>query len=73
VGGCFLLIPAHPGCPGQSSESRKTVVCVCVCVCVSACFWYRLTQVVLEKRLLSGSVCVFVNFVCVFILFVCLL
>jgi len=22
-------ILAHPGCPGQSPESRKTVVCVC--------------------------------------------
>ena len=26
----FLLVPAHPGCPGQNSKSRKTVVCVCV-------------------------------------------
>jgi len=24
----FLLVPAHPGCPGQNPESRKTVVCV---------------------------------------------
>jgi len=29
----FLLVPAHPGCPGQIPQSRKTVVC-CVCVCV---------------------------------------
>ena len=28
----FLLVPAHPGCPGQFPQSRKTVVCVCVCV-----------------------------------------
>jgi len=28
----FLLVPAHPGCPGQNPQSRKTVVCVCVCV-----------------------------------------
>jgi len=28
----FLLAPAHPGCPGQNPESRKTAVCVCVCV-----------------------------------------
>ena len=27
----FLLVPAQPGCPGQNSQSRKTVVCVCVC------------------------------------------
>ena len=32
----FLLVPAHPGCPGQIPQSRKTVVCVCVCVCVAA-------------------------------------
>jgi len=24
---CFLLVPAHPGCPGQIPQSRKTVVC----------------------------------------------
>ena len=29
-GWMFLLVPAHPGCPGQNPESRKTVVCVCV-------------------------------------------
>jgi len=28
----FLLVPAHPGFPGQIPQSRKTVVC---CVCVS--------------------------------------
>jgi len=28
-----LLVPAHPGFPGQIPQSRKTVVCVCVCVC----------------------------------------
>jgi len=27
----FLLVPAHPGCPGQNPKSRKMVVCVCVC------------------------------------------
>jgi len=26
-----LLVPAHPCCPGQIPQSRKTVVCVCVC------------------------------------------
>ena len=30
----FLLIPAHPGCPGQTPQSRKMVVCVCVCALV---------------------------------------
>jgi len=29
----FLLVPAHPGFPGQIPQSRKTVVCVCVCLC----------------------------------------
>jgi len=24
----FLLVPAHPGCPGQIPQSRKTVVCL---------------------------------------------
>ena len=24
----FLLVLAHPGCPGQNPQSRKTVVCV---------------------------------------------
>ena len=26
----FLLVPAHPGFPGQIPQRRKTVVCVCV-------------------------------------------
>ena len=30
----FLLVPAHPGFPGQIPQSRKTVVCVCVCIWV---------------------------------------
>ena len=25
----FLLVSAHPGCPGQIPQSHKTVVCVC--------------------------------------------
>jgi len=40
----FLLVPAHPGFPGQIPQSRKTVVC-CVCVFVSMdlplCHWQR--------------------------------
>jgi len=36
-GWMFLLVPAHPGCPGQIPQSRKMVVlCVCVCVLWSA-------------------------------------
>ena len=33
----FLLVPAHPGFPGQIPQSRKTVVCVCV--------WHRMVQI----------------------------
>jgi len=33
-GWMFLLVPAHPGCPGQFPQSRKTVVCVCVFVAI---------------------------------------
>ena len=40
----FLLVPAHPGCPGQFPQSRKTVVCVCVCVCSAMSLTYRLQQ-----------------------------
>jgi len=29
-GWMFLLVPAHPGFPGQIPQSHKTVVCVCV-------------------------------------------
>ena len=32
-GEMYFLVPAHLGCPGQSLESCKMVVCVCVCVC----------------------------------------
>jgi len=35
----YLLVLAHPGCPGQSPESRKMVVCVCVCVCACVCLY----------------------------------
>jgi len=27
----FLLVPAHPGCPGQHPKSRKMVVIVFLC------------------------------------------
>ena len=28
-GEMYLMVPAHPGCPGQSPQSRKMVVYVC--------------------------------------------
>jgi len=31
----------HPGCPRQSPECRKMVVCVCVCVCVCGQQWAK--------------------------------
>jgi len=37
----FLLVPAHPGFPGQIPQSRKTVVCVCVCrPCLMVCHFH---------------------------------
>jgi len=33
VGECFFLVPAHPGCPGQSPERHKMVVIVVVDMC----------------------------------------
>jgi len=30
----FLLVPAHPGGPGQRALKTVVVVVVCVCVCV---------------------------------------
>jgi len=35
----FLLVPSHPGFPGQIPQSRKTVVCVCVLVLKSNETW----------------------------------
>jgi len=32
----FLLVLAHPGCPGQIPQSRKTVVCITVIGCTAA-------------------------------------
>ena len=49
----FLLVPAHPGCPGQSPESH--VYCVRVVVCVCGCtaddvgeMYCKLRRLVLE-------------------------
>jgi len=36
----FLLVPAHPGFPGQIPQSRKTVVCVCVVLQQNRLRWY---------------------------------
>jgi len=53
-GWMFLLVPAHPGFPGQIPQSRKTVVCVCV---------YVSLQVVLVDKTeqLVGYVCVWLD------------
>ena len=31
----ILLVPAHPGFPGQIPQSRKTVVCVCTVILIA--------------------------------------
>jgi len=36
-GKMYLLVPAHPGCPGQSPQSHKMVVW-CVCVYINCCW-----------------------------------
>jgi len=36
----FLLVPAHPGFPGQIPQSRKTVVFVCVLAMCSPALHY---------------------------------
>ena len=33
----YLLVPAHPGCPGQSPESCRMVVHACVRACMHVC------------------------------------
>ena len=71
----FLLVPAHPGCPGQIPQSRKMVVCVCVCVCVVLPLCCRLTWVVPDKiqegRKTVVSVCRTVVYVCGWMFVVC--
>jgi len=44
-GKMYLLVPAHPGCPGQSPQSRKMVVC-CVCKLFSCCCYLQEVNVV---------------------------
>ena len=46
----FLLVPAHPGFPGQIPQSRKTVVCVCV-----------LHQIVQAERSQMKRTCMCIN------------
>jgi len=56
----FLLVPAHPGCPGQFPQSRKTVVCV-VCVYLGELAqerWNILDTVILKNSLLMLKCCV---------------
>jgi len=44
-GWMFLLVPAHPGFPGQIPQSRKTVVCVCI---------KHTTQYILKVKILTS-------------------
>jgi len=47
-GWMFLLVPAHPGCPGQNPESHKMVVCVCV-------YQYKVSMMIFMERKIIGS------------------
>jgi len=40
----FLLVLAHPGCPGQNPESRKMVVVVVLVCCARAALRYTTTD-----------------------------
>ena len=58
----FLLVPAHPGFPGQIPQSRKTVVCVCVGAWTVSktthVSWYQKGKTsldLLEQEIVSGS------------------
>jgi len=51
-GWMFLLVPAHPGFPGQIPQSRKTVVCVCV---------YRMAWIPVTVSELEGHFCCWVT------------
>jgi len=53
----FLLVPAHPGCPGQNQFSRKTVACARACVCARRCLSYVYTVKALNSRV-HGGICV---------------
>jgi len=48
----FLLVPAHPGCPGQNPKSHKTVVCVCVCMHVGPRYLARCVNI----KTINGNV-----------------
>jgi len=52
-GEMYLLVPARPGCPGQSPNSCKMVVCVCVCVWLCVCFMYPVSLLYCTWRLLT--------------------
>jgi len=69
----FLLVQPHPGCPGQSPESRKMVVCVCtVCVVLffifeaqRHCYWQVAWENICPLNLLFASLLpVFLFFSC---------
>jgi len=58
-GWMFLLVPAHPGFPGQIPQSRKTVVCVCV---FEVYVWFTSHFILLQPILVSVFHCVHVAF-----------
>jgi len=53
----FLLVPAHPGFPGQIPQSRKTVVCVCVCYQIYTRDFFKASNCqISDKQILSATV-----------------
>jgi len=53
-GWMFLLVPAHPGFPGQIPQSRKTVVCVVCVYGINWLFWYLLFWCIFSISWLFG-------------------
>ena len=53
----YLLVPAHPGYPGQSRESRKMVVCDVIIVVQIGCRFFRaLSSVECQHCIVSALV-----------------
>jgi len=61
----FLLVPAHPGCPGQNPQSHKMVVCVCSEECLQRNFYLHVCITQAAYRELCCSVVLILAFVVV--------
>jgi len=47
-GEMYLLVPAYPGCPGQSPESHKWLCCVCVLLLI---YCHHVSDFILKQNL----------------------